>query len=138
MTEILEKQKYLTPISVFVTIGLLSNGNVVRWKNGSIPYLERVIICNLSKASRILRLIRFHCHDLNMTPSISVYKGKKRFLRFSKTGEKNLEEGRSLFQIFCIQQKTVLTNQGRCRIAKQLTDTLPLLNNLASLGIVLK
>ncbi|WP_257264741.1 hypothetical protein [Endozoicomonas sp. ONNA2] len=95
VTEILAKQMYITPIGVFVTLGLLSNDHVVRWKKGSIPYLERVIMCSLSKASRILRLIRFHCHDLNMIPSITVYKAKKAkkgVLRFSKTGERNLEE----------------------------------------------
>jgi len=55
-----------------------------------------VVKCNLSKASRILRILRFHAHDLNLKPSMTVYKrktaGGKIPLRFSKSGEKNLEE----------------------------------------------
>ena len=60
------------------------------------PYLERVFEGNLSKANRILRIIGFHAHDLNMVPSNTHYyqwgKGKKRTLRFSKSGDKKLEE----------------------------------------------
>ena len=87
----LKKKKYIAPIDVFISMGLLDKAELDKWKKGSIPYLEKVIKCNLSKASRILRLIGFHCHDLNMKPSNTVYKGKRGFLRFTKTGEKKLE-----------------------------------------------
>ncbi|AMO55903.1 hypothetical protein EZMO1_1756 [Endozoicomonas montiporae CL-33] len=88
----LKRKKYITPINVFVSMELLDKNEFNRWKSGSVPYLEKVIKCNLSKASRILRLIGFHCHDLNMKPSNTAYKGKHGFLRFTKTGEHRLEE----------------------------------------------
>ena len=88
----LETKKYITPIDVFLSMELLEKSDLNKWRNGSIPYLERVIKCNLSKASRILRLIGFHCHDLNMKPSSTIYKGKRGFLRFTKTRERRLEE----------------------------------------------
>ena len=60
------------------------------------PYLERVINCNLTRLSRLLRIVRFHAHDLNLVPSVTAYirwgKGPKQRLRFTKTGEPELEE----------------------------------------------
>ena len=48
-------------------------GEVERWKRGDVAYLERVILCNLSLAGRILRVLRFHAHDLNPKPSMTSY-----------------------------------------------------------------
>ena len=60
------------------------------------PSLERVVAGSLSKANRILRLLRFHVHDLNMLPRRTVYhqwgQGHNRVLRFSKSGNQNVEE----------------------------------------------
>ena len=62
-------------------------------------YLERVFEGSLSKANRILRIIGFHVHDLNMVPHITQYhqkrKGKKHQLRFSKSGDRKIEEAYS-------------------------------------------
>jgi hypothetical protein len=64
-----------------------------------VPYLERVIDCNLPRLSRVLRILRFHAHDLNLKPSMTVYmrwgKGPKQRLRFTRTGDPNLEEAYS-------------------------------------------
>jgi len=65
------------------------------WKRGEVPYLERVIRCNLSRAGRILRVLRFHAHDLNLGPSITCYHHRKRPLRFSKSGEPSIEQAYS-------------------------------------------
>jgi hypothetical protein len=37
-----------------------------------VAYLEHVINCNLSRLSRLLRILRFHAHDLNLKPSLTV------------------------------------------------------------------
>ena len=99
VSEILTKDKVITPVEVFVRMKLLSKEDLEEWRFGRVPYLERVIRCNLSKASRILRILRFHVHDLNLKPSHTAYvrwgKGKRTPLRFSKTGEPNLEEAYS-------------------------------------------
>jgi len=90
---------FVSPIAVFQRMQLLDKANVENWKKGQIPFLEKVIMCSLGKANRILKLIRFHAHDLNMKPSITIYKRKSRSgkldLRFSKTGDKKLEEAYS-------------------------------------------
>jgi len=95
----LQSRNFVTPIDVLISMGLLERHDVDNWRVGRIPYLEQVVGCNLSKASRILRILRFHAHDLNLKPSITVYKrktgGGKIPLRFSKSGEKNIEEAYS-------------------------------------------
>jgi hypothetical protein len=59
---------------------------------GRIPSLEQAVKCNLAKASRILRILRFHADALNLKPSMTVCKrktaGGKIPLRFSKSGSK--------------------------------------------------
>ena len=95
----LKSQNFLAPIRVFVSMGLLEAQDIENWRKGQVPYLERVVKCNLAKASRILRILRFHAHDLNLRPSVTVYRrktaGGKIPLRFSKYGEKNIEEAYS-------------------------------------------
>ena len=96
---ILAKGQVVTAIDVFVHLELLTRPDVESWRFGRVPYLEKVILCNLSKASRILRLLRLHVHDLNLCPSHTAYvkwgKGKRTPLRFSKTGDPNIEEAYS-------------------------------------------
>jgi len=87
---------FVSAIVVFQRMKLLDKADVEKWKKGQIPFLEKMIMCNLSKANRILRLIRFHAHDLYLKPSITAYQRKVRWgkldLRFSKTGTKKHEE----------------------------------------------
>lgn len=90
--KILARQRHVAPIEVFVDLGLLMVDDVARWKRGSVPCLERVIRCNLSRAGRILRVLRFHAHDLNLKPSITCYHHRKQPLRFSRSGEHLIEE----------------------------------------------
>jgi hypothetical protein len=94
--QLLSSEKYVTPIQVFQSMGLLEEKDIESWRKGQVPYLERVIGCNLHKASRILRILRFVAHNLNLKPSITVYKRKVRggkvLLRFTKSNDQNLEE----------------------------------------------
>ena len=93
---VLSSKKYVTPIRVFQSMGLLEQKDIESWQKGQVPYLERVIGCNLHKVSRILRILRFVAHDLNLKPSMAVYKrkvrGGKMPLQFTKSNEKKLEE----------------------------------------------
>ena len=58
--------------------------------------MEGVVKCNLTRLVRLLRILRFHAHDLNLKPSWTAYmrwdKGPKQHLRFTKTGDPKLEE----------------------------------------------
>ena len=93
---VLASEKYVTPIRVFQAMGLLEEKDIESWRKGQVPYLERVIGCNLHKASRILRILMFYAYDLKLKPSVTVYKRKVRggkvTLRFTKSNDKNLEE----------------------------------------------
>ena len=90
----------VAPVDVFVQMELLSKADLEDWRFGRVAYLERVIHCNLEKASRILRILRMHMQDIKMRPSSAVYKkwgkGAKIALRFSKSGNPSLEEAYSL------------------------------------------
>jgi hypothetical protein len=92
---ILTTKTVVTPIDVLVGMHLLTPEKVQDWRRGRVPYLERVINCNLTRLSRLLRILRFHVHDLNLVPSTTDYrrhgKGRKQRLRFTKTGDPGLE-----------------------------------------------
>jgi hypothetical protein len=93
---ILERGKVVAPVDVLVGMGLLKVEHLRDWRLGRVPYLERVIHCNLTKLSRLLRILRFHAHDLRLVPSGTVYmrwgKGPKQRLRFTKFGDPKREE----------------------------------------------
>jgi len=95
VAEQLAKGNVVAPVDVLVGMGLLRSEHLGDWRRGRVAYLERVITCNLSRVSRILRILRFHAHDLDLKPSFTVYnrhgKGPRQRLRFSKTGDPNLE-----------------------------------------------
>ena len=93
---ILQHGQVVAPIDVLVAMGLLTREHLENWRRGRVPYLERVIDCNLTRLSRLLRILRFHAHELNLVPSTIAYmrwgKGPKQWLRFTKTGQPKLEE----------------------------------------------
>jgi hypothetical protein len=93
---ILKGGKVVAPVDVLVEMGLLDRRHLEDWRRGRVSYLERVIDCDLTRLSRLLRILRFHTHDLNLTPSWTAYmrwgKGPKQRLRFTKSGEQKLEE----------------------------------------------
>jgi hypothetical protein len=95
VADLLREKGFVAPVELFIRMDLLSPESAENWRRGRVSYLERVIRCNLSKASRILRILRMHAHDLDLKPSPTVYKrwtkGSRPLLRFSKTGDHNIE-----------------------------------------------
>lgn len=95
VADILSAGFVVAPVEVLIRMGRLSREDYEGWRFGRIPCLERVVQGNLSKVNRILRILRLHAHDLNLRPSSTVYmkwgKGPKTRLRFSKSGEANVE-----------------------------------------------
>jgi len=93
--DLLREKGFVAPVELFIRMDLLSPESAENWRRGRIPYLERVIRCNLGKAGRILRILRIVAHDLDLKPSLTVYKrwtkGSRPLLRFSKTGDHNIE-----------------------------------------------
>lgn len=84
------------PVEILLEMGRLSRKDHMAWRHGRIPYLERILAGNLSHSNRILRIIGFHAHDLNMVPRHTVYHqwgtGKNRTLRFARSGDRHIEE----------------------------------------------
>lgn len=97
---LLASRKVVAPVDVLIGIGLLTPAKLEDWRFGRVPYLEKVIDGNLAKLSRVLRILRFHAHDLNLRPSTTAYmrwgKGPKQRLCFTKTADRKLEEAYSL------------------------------------------
>ena len=99
VARILSCSNVVAPVDVLIEMGNLTKQNVEAWRHGKVPYLEYVIEGNLSKATRILRIIGFHVHDLNMVPHRGVYRqsdrSRNRVLQFTKSRIKRLEEAYS-------------------------------------------
>jgi len=99
--KILASSDVVTPSDILIEMGNLSKKNYEAWCKGQVPYLERVFEGSLSKANRILRIIGFHIHDLNMVSRQALYhqwgKEKSRILRFSKSGDPNIEKAYSRY-----------------------------------------
>ncbi len=95
VADLLAKGNVVMPVDVLIGMGLLRPDHLKDWRCGRVPYLERVVNCNPTRLSRLLRILRFHAHDLNLQPSATVYMrygtGPKQRLRFSKTGDAGLE-----------------------------------------------
>lgn len=93
---ILTNSKVVTPVEVLVKMDILAPKDLEDWRFGRVPYLERVIRASLSRLSRHLRILGYHCHDLNLVASQSTYvkwgKGQRTPLRFTKTGDQRLEK----------------------------------------------
>ena len=93
---ILRSGKMVAPVDVLVGMDLLAPEKLEAWRQGEVPYLERAISCNLTRLSRLLRILRFHAHDLNLVSSVTAYlrsgKGPKQRLRFTRSGDPKLEE----------------------------------------------
>ena len=70
---ILARGKTVAPVDVLVGMDLLAPGQLEEWRRGHVFYLETVINCNLTRLSRLLRVLRFHAHDLNLVRSVTTY-----------------------------------------------------------------
>lgn len=104
VAKILSRSDEVAPVEVLLEMGNLTQKNHEAWCRGHVPYLERVFEGSLSKANRILRIIGFHVHDLNMLPKRTGYhqrgKGKSRLLRFSKSGNAGVEDAYSTHYVW--------------------------------------
>lgn len=111
VAKILSKSDEISSVEVLIEMGNLSKKNHEAWRKGQVPYLERVFEGSLSKASRILRIIGFHLHDLNMLQRNVTYRqcGKgNQTLRFSKSGDQNIEASYSRHYIWNQSQEKKL------------------------------
>ena len=95
---------YATTVDVLMDIGVLQKSSYLDWRNGKIPFLEKVCEGNLHKLSEIRKEMRSYASAQGLKPSVTVYKrwglkkkngqGRKPViqLRFSKSGAPGIEQ----------------------------------------------
>ncbi|MDA3904821.1 MAG: hypothetical protein PF484_01980 [Bacteroidales bacterium] len=86
----------VSAVDVLLRLDYLSMKNYEDWRFGRVDYLEKVCNANLSKLTLINKTIRKIAKELKLKPSLTVYnkygKGVKHKLKFSKSGNKNIED----------------------------------------------
>jgi hypothetical protein len=86
---------YVCSVDILMGLGCLLKQDYEDWRFGRVDYLEKVCKANLSKLSFINKSIRKFTSELKLEKSITYYqqygKGAKRKLRFSKSGDNNIE-----------------------------------------------
>jgi hypothetical protein len=84
-------------VDILIQMEYLSKKDYEDWRFGKIEYLEKVCTINLSKLTLINKLIKKHSNDIGLESSWTGYnkfgKGLKKRLRFSKSGNKSIEDG---------------------------------------------
>jgi hypothetical protein len=127
VAEILKKESVVTPVDVIMRMDRLAKENYEDWRFGRIPYLEKVFVGNLSKANRILLILRYHAQALHLTPSQTEYRkwgkgGKRIVLRFSKGGHPRIEAAYSCHYVAARKRKRLQVSQSpRTRASAEVT-----------------
>ncbi len=85
-----------TVVEIMVKMGNIIPKDLARWEKGEVQYFERIFQGSLSKANRILRILSFHAHDLNMLKDKKKPVNRKN-RRFTKTGNAELESMYSIY-----------------------------------------
>jgi hypothetical protein len=91
----LKAKGYISMVDVLMELGKLSRENYERRRFRQVPFLERVIHGNVAQLNAMLRAVQINSARGNMKASWTAYmswgKGQRQPLRFSKSGDPNLE-----------------------------------------------
>ena len=91
----LKAKGYISMVDVLMELGKLSRQDYEKWRFRQVPFLERVTLGNLARLNVILRALQANAARGKLKASWTAYmswgKGKRHPLRFSKTGDPNLE-----------------------------------------------
>jgi hypothetical protein len=96
LDEILKATNVVAPVDALQAMGRLTKNQYEEWRFGRVDYLERVLSGNLKTLGRILRILTMEAERRGLNASTTVYcqsgqTGRKRRLRFTKSGDPNLE-----------------------------------------------
>lgn len=87
---------YVCVVDILLQLDYLSKKDLEAWRFGRVDYLEKVCNINLSKLTLITKLITKFSTELDLKSSWTGYnqfgKGIKRRLKFSKSGDKAIED----------------------------------------------
>lgn len=83
-------------VDILLQLDYLTKKDYENWRFGRVDYLEKVCNTNLSKLTLINKLIKKYSNEIGLKSSWTGYnqfgKGVKRRLRFSKSGDKIIED----------------------------------------------
>lgn len=122
ISELSDEKGYICSIDVLLGLNYLSKTDYEKWRNGQVDYLERVCQTNLGKLTTINKIIRQVAAKMNLVPSLTVYnkygKGPKQKLRFSKSGDFNIEKAYSThflnkYQIEKLKENKKILDENR-------------------------
>ncbi|MBI5498269.1 MAG: DUF2293 domain-containing protein [Deltaproteobacteria bacterium] len=82
---------FVSSVDVLLALGWLSAEDLRAWREGRIPYLERVVHQNLGKVSTAMRAFHAWAQHSKLKPSLTVYHHRSHPLRFSKSGDGSIE-----------------------------------------------
>lgn len=95
-SELLREKGYICFVDVFIKFGFLDFKDYELWRFKKIPYLEKAIKVNLRKINYVMKVIQRNSMNGNLKQSWTAYNswgtGTKINLRFSKSGEANIEK----------------------------------------------
>ncbi len=95
-SEMLEEKGYISFVEILLRMGALTQERYESWRFGKFPCLEQVTAMNLAKINHLLRTFRRNARNGNLQASKTAYmswgKGPKKPLRFSKSGNPDIEE----------------------------------------------
>ena len=93
--QLIWEKGYASPLDLFLKMEKISPKLVEEWRFRRVPNLERVLNGNLGQLSFIMKEFRKMARELNLKESYTAYmswgKGAKHQLRFSKTGDYQVE-----------------------------------------------
>ena len=116
ISKLLREKGYISFVDVFMKLGYLNPKDYENWRFKRVPYLERVVTANLGKINFIMKTVRRSSANGNLKPSWTGYtswgKGKKGPLRFSKSGDHNIEHAYSTHFVPARKRKAEQTNQS--------------------------
>lgn len=102
----LYERGYATCVDSLVIIGWLQPKSILEWRNGRIPYLERVCCTNLSHLNTFLRCYMQFAKDNEYSLRWTCYQRKKKKVKlyFTRNHEENIERCYAM-HIVCMSMK---------------------------------
>jgi hypothetical protein len=94
--QLTHEKGFVSPLELFIKLEKVSPKLVEEWRFGRVPYLEKVLHGNLAQFSFIMAKLRETAREMDLKESYTAYmkwgKGPKQSLRFSKSGDANIEK----------------------------------------------
>jgi len=96
---LLNEKGHVCVVDVLIRMDWLSASDLEAWQFRRVPYLERVVRCNIPRLDFALSEMRRHLRSRGLRPSITAYmswgSGHRTRLQFSRSAEPVIEEGYS-------------------------------------------